>query len=724
MNIKPQKEAEIEISEISDVLETNYMPYAMSCIVARAIPEIDGLKPSHRKLLYTMYKMGLMGGQNTKSANVVGATMRLNPHGDMAIYETLVRLTTGKESLLHPFITSKGIFGKQYSDMAFAASRYTEVRLNKICEYIFGGIEKDAVDFIDNYDHTQTEPVLLPTAFPNILVSPNSGIAVGLASNICSFNLAEVCDLTSLYLKNGRLTDDEMLEILISPDFSTGAKLLYDRQKMLEIYKTGKGTLKLRAKYRIDKQASRVEVTEIPYTTTVEKIKDAIVKLAKDGKVRDITDVRDEIDINGLRLAIDLKKSASPEKIMARLMKSTPLEDTFSCNFNVLVGGSPKTLGIPEIIEEWSAFRVESLRRVFTHDWGSKKEKLHLLLGLEKILLDIDKAIAVIRRAENDGRVVPDLMAAFSIDEAQAEFIANIKLRNLNKDYIIEKTKEIKALEKDIAELYSLIMSESKIRKYIIKQLDEIKAKHASPRKTAVLYEYDSGETDAEDEPEDYPVTVFLSKEGYFKKCTAASLRGSDTQKFKENDELFFSQETTNRAEALFFTSSAQIYKSKLYDFDDTKASALGDFIPAKLAFEPGERVIAAFCTNDFGGEFILFFENGRAVKLPVLVYETKTNRKKLKAAFWDGSPLINAFFVSPGDEFLLISDAGRALLLREKAVSLKQTRTSQGVAAMSLKAGQKVLTAVKYDKQNSPLQKESRYRKSSLPSAGSNFEG
>ncbi|MGI6717351.1 MAG: DNA gyrase subunit A [Eubacteriales bacterium] len=722
--IDEERPAVIEVGEITDVLETNYMPYAMTVIVSRAIPEIDGFKPSHRKLLYTMYKMGLLNGPRTKSANVVGATMKLHPHGDMAIYETLVRLTTDKEALLHPFVDSKGSFGKQYSDMAFAASRYTEVKLEKICEYVFGGIEKDAVDFVDNYDHTTTEPLLLPIAFPNILVSPNSGIAVGLSSVICSFNLAEICDLTALFLKNGVVSDSELLDTLKAPDFSTGALLFYNREKMLEIYKTGKGSFKLRSKYRYDSKANCIEVYEIPYTTTAEKIKDAVTKLVKEGKIKEISDIRDETDINGLKIAIDLKRGTEPDKVMAKLFKMTPLEDSFSCNFTVLVGNVPKTLGVMDIIEEWCAFRIECLRRTFVYDWNRKKERLHLLEGLKKILLDIDKAIYIIRHTENDRDVIPNLMSGFDIDEPQAEYIANIKLRNLNKEYILDNIEEISGLETEINRLYELIESDAKIKKYIIKELSDIKAKYAKTRKTDIIYEDMAEEVmEVMETHEDYPVTIFLSKDGYFKKCTAASLRGNDVQKFKENDYLVYTQETNNIAEVLFFTSAAQVYKAHLYDFEDTKASSLGDYIPAKLSFDQNEKVVAALCLSDFNQEIALFFENGKAVKISALNYETKTNRKKLKNAFFDKSLLVNAMFVTDSHEFLIRSDAGKALIIKAKQLTFKTTRTSYGSTVMTLKKGQKVIYANYYDKVNSPLSKESRYRKTSLPSPGGLFE-
>ena len=721
-----EKPAEISVREISNVLEENYMPYAMSVIVSRSIPEIDGFKASHRKLLYTMYKMGLLTGKKTKSTNVVGATMQLNPHGDAAIYETLVRLTTGKEALLHPFIESKGTFGKQYSDIAFAASRYTEVKLDKICEYVFGGIEKDAVDFTDNYDHTLTEPLLLPVAFPNVLIAPNSGIAVGIACNICSFNLNEICDATIALLQNGELSDDELLNIVKAPDFTTGAQYIYDREKLLEIYRTGHGTLRLRSKYRYDKKDNCIEVYEIPYTTTVESIKDNIVKLIKEGSFREISDVRDEVDKDGMKLAIDLKRGVDPDKIMARLFRSskTHLEDTFRCNFNVLICGSPRVMGVAELLEEWSAFRIECLRRVFTFDWEKKKARLHLLEGLKKILLDIDKAIRIIRHTEKDSDVVPNLMDGFEIDELQAEFIANIKLRNLNKEYLLDNIDEIEGLEKEVTGLYSLIQSNAKIRKYIIKELETVKAKYGIPRKTEIVYEdAESVSEPEEEEVPDYPVTVFLSKEGYFKKCTAQSLRGNDVQKFKESDYLVSTQESNNRSSVLFFTDKAQVYKARLSEFEDSKASSLGAFVPVKLGFDPDEKVIAGWCIDSYERDLALFFENGKAVKIPSAVYETKTNRRKLKNAFFEGSPCVGVFISDEKNEYLVRSDGMRALLIKDKQITRKTTRTSYGSAVFTLKKGQKVIYAAIYDKENAPLEKESRYRKSALPSAGGIFE-
>lgn len=716
--------APVEIGEISDVVETNYMPYAMSVIVSRAIPEIDGFKPSHRKLLYTMFRMGLMSGPTTKCANVSGATMNLNPHGDASIYETLVRLTTSREALLHPFIESKGSFGKQYSDLPYSASRYTECKLDKFCETIFDGIDKDAVDFVDSYDHRTTEPVLLPTAFPNILVSPNSGIAVGLASRICSFNLAEVCDLTSLYLKNGSVTDDELLDTLKAPDFSTGGYLIYDRAKMLSIYKNGEGTFKLRSKYTYDKAENRILITEIPYTTTAEKIKDSVIKLFKDGKLKEISDIRNETGLQGLRIAIDLKRGVDPEKLMARLFKSTPLEDTFACNFTILVGGSPKTLGVIDIIDEWCAFRVECLRRVFIFDCTKKKEKLHLLYGLKEILLDIDKAVRIVRNTEHEDEVVPNLMKGFGIDEIQAEYVADIKLRYMNREYILKRIDEIDDLEKEVADLEELINSDKRIKAVVVKQLADIKKKFAKPRKTFLIYGDDTVmNAEPEEEHENFPVVAFLSLEGYFKKCLPGSLRASDVQKYKENDSLRMSFETENCAEILFFTTSAQVYKAHLYDFEPTKASQLGDYIPAALGMDADERVVSMLCLKDYEGDLILFFENGKGVRIPLDSYKTVTNRKKLTKAFYGESRLVAVFKAGECGEYLLRTDNCRALLVSESQIVRKTTRTSSGSQLMTLKKGALVCIAEQYDPTKKPLSKESKYRKSSLPASGAVFE-
>ena len=709
---------------ITNVLETNYMPYAMSVIVARAIPEIDGFKPAHRKLLYTMYNMGLLNGAKQKCAKVCGATMTLNPHGDAAIYDTLVRLTSGKEALLHPFIESKGSFGKQYSDMAYAASRYTECKLAKISEEIFEGIEKDAVDFVPNYDNSTTEPVVLPTSFPNILVSPNSGIAVGMASDICSFNLKEVCEVTCEYLRNENITTDEIMEILKAPDFSTGGLLLYDHDELKDIYETGRGTFKLRAKYNYNKSENRIEVLQIPYTATIEAIIEQIIQLVKDGKIKDVSFVRDEIDFSEYAImSIDLKRGADPERVMQKLFKLTKLEDTFKCNFNILVGSVPRTLGIKQILEEWCAFRIECLRRTYIFELGKKSDKLHLLYGLREILLDIDKAIAIIRNTENERDVIPNLMKGFNIDEAQAEFVADIKLRNLNKQYILKRIDEIEELEKEIEELKLLISSDRRIKTKIIKQLQAISEKYGVPRKTYILDKNNIVTVDETEPTADYPCVVFLSKEGYFKKCTLASLRGNDIQKFKENDSLNVKYEASNTDDVLFFSSSAQVYKAKLDDFDDCKASALGDYVPGKLKFDEDEKVVSGICLKDYSGNVILFFENGKAVSIPLNSYETKTNRKRLTNAFFGGSRLIAAFKAGTGAEYLLKSDDDRALLIKEKQVIEKSTRTSSGGTVFSLKKGKVIVSAEKYDPSVMRLLKESRYRKAKLPAAGVIFE-
>lgn len=708
---------------ITDVLESNYMPYAMSVIVSRAIPEIDGFKPAHRKLLYTMYKMGLLNGAKQKSAKVVGQTMVLNPHGDAAIYETLVRLTTGKEALLHPFIESKGSFGKQYSEDAYAASRYTECKLAKFSEEIFDGIDRDAVDFVDNYDSTTTEPVVLPTSFPNILVSPNSGIAVGMASEICSFNLREVCEVTSAYLRNENITTEEIMEILKGPDFSTGGLLIYDRDKIRDVYETGRGSLKVRAKYVYDKSENRIEVLQIPYTTTLEKIRESMIQLVKEGKIKDISDVRDEIDINGFKMAIDLKRGADPERLMQKLFKLTKLEDDFKCNFNILVGGIPQTMGIKQILEEWCAFRVECLRRTYIYDLAKKTDKLHLLFGLRSILLDIDKAIAIIRGTENEKDVVPNLMNGFSIDEIQAEYVADIKLRNLNKQYILKRIEEIGELEKDIEDLKLLISSERRIKTRIIKQLTDVANKYGIPRKTYIIDREDIVEDQTEEAVADYPCEAFLSIEGYFKKCTLASLRGNDVQKFKENDSLRTRFVTNNNEEVLFFTSDAQVYKSRLDDFEDTKASALGEYVPGKLKFGDNEKVISALCVSDYTGRVIIFFDNGKAVSVPLEAYATKTNRKKLTNAFFGGSPAVAVFKANGKNEYLLKSSDDRALLIKESQIIEKSTKTSCGSTLFTLKKGKTVVSAEIYDPESNKLVKESRYRKSKLPSSGVIFE-
>ncbi len=719
----PVQAAEPLDVRITEVLESNYMPYAMSVIVSRAIPAIDGFKPAHRKLLYTMYRMGLLNGPKAKSAKVVGQTMVLNPHGDAAIYETLVRLTTGKEALLHPFIESKGSFGKQYSDMAYAASRYTECKLAKISEEIFDGIDCDAVDMVPNYDGTTTEPNLLPTGFPNILVSPNNGIAVGMTSTICSFNLREVCEATVRLIKDPHMTLDDLLDVLKGPDFSTGGILLYQRDKLREIYRTGRGSFAVRSRYTYDAKSNRIEITEIPYTTTVEKIKSAIVEQVKSGKIKEINDIRDEIDIGGLRLAIDLKRGADAEKLVARLNKLHILEENFSCNFNVLVGGVPQTLGVLEILDEWLAFRTECLRRTYIFDLSKKSDKLHLLYGLKEILLDIDKAIRIIRETESEKEVVPNLMNGFGIDQVQAEYVAEIRLRNLNREYIINRIDEIEDLEKAIEELNLLIGSDRRIRTVIAKQLTKIAEKYGAPRKT-MLYEPDGAEeVDLSEPVEDYPCVLFLSREGYFKKCTPASLRGSDVQKFKENDSLLYKQEVTNGCEVLFFTSLAQVYKSRMSDFEDCKASSLGTYLPAALSFEPNERVVAALPLRSYEGSLNVFFANGKAVRIPLESYQTKTNRRKLTAALYGGSPAVGVFRAGSAPEYFLVTDDGRALLVKEEQITEKTTRTSAGAAVFTLKKGRNVVSAEPYDPNQLSLERPARYRKANLPSTGAPYE-
>ncbi len=701
---------------ISETLEINYMPYAMSVIVSRAIPEIDGFKPSHRKLLYTMYKMGLLNGGRTKSANIVGQTMRLNPHGDAAIYETMVRLARGNETLLHPFVDSKGNFGKVYSrDMAYAASRYTEAKLDGICGEIFKDIDSDTVDMVDNYDATMKEPSLLPTTFPNVLVSANQGIAVGMASNICSFNLKEVCDTAIALMKN---PDHDILETLPGPDFSTGAELLFDEAATREIYSTGRGSFRLRAKWRYVKEGNLIEITEIPYTTATEVIMDKVAELIKAGKIREIADMRDETDLGGLKLTIDLKRGVDPDKLMQKLFRMTTLQDSFPCNFNILIAGMPRVMGVGEILDEWTAWRTDCIKRRLFFQIGKKEEKLHLLKGLERILLDIDKAIRVIRETEMDSEVVPNLMIEFGIDEIQANFVAEIKLRNINKEYILKQTKAISQLEQEIADMRSTLESSRKLKNVIISELQEVSKKYGQPRKTEILYNV--SETAAEDEEEpvpDYPVTVFLSKEGYLKKITAQSLRMSGEQKFKEGDSLSFTRETTNRAEFLVFTDKFQCYKSRLSDFDDGKASLLGDYLPQKLGFEPGENLVSLQFCGDYKGFVLFFFENGKAAKVPLSAYETKTNRKKLTGAYSDKSPLVAAMVLEEDAQIALYSSDGRAAVFSTAQLLPKTTRNTQGVAVMTLKK-KAVLRDVRL-LEESGIANPGRYRTKTIPSAG-----
>lgn len=708
---------------ITEVLESNYMPYAMSVIVSRAIPAIDGFKPAHRKLLYTMYRMGLLNGPKSKSAKVVGQTMMLNPHGDASIYETLVRLTTGKEALLHPFIESKGSFGKQYSDAMFAASRYTECKLAKISEEIFDGIDRDAVDMVPNYDNTTTEPTLLPTAFPNVLVSPNNGIAVGMTSTICSFNLREICEATIRFIKEPDFDVELLLDVLKGPDFSTGGILMYDRNKMRDIYTNGRGSVTVRSRYEYDPKANRIEITEIPYTTTAEKIKDSIADLVKSGKIKEINDVRDEIDISGLRIAIDLKKNTDVEKLIARLNKAHILENDFSCNFNILVGGIPHTLGILDILDEWVAFRVECLRRTYIYDLSKKSDKLHLLYGLKEILLDIDKAIRIVRETENEKDVVPNLMYGFDIDQVQAEYVAEIKLRNLNREYIINRIDEIEDLEKEIEDLNSLIGSDRRIKTVIAKQLAKIADKYGMPRKTHILDRNEVVDVDLSETVEDYPCVMFISREGYFKKCTPASLRGSDVQKFKENDSLLYKQEISNAYELLFFTSDAQVYKSRMNDFDDCKASALGSYVPAVLSFDQNERVVFAVPLQSYEGQLVIFYDNGKAVRVPLEAYYTKTNRKKLTAALATGTQAVGIFVAGTAAEYFVTTDDGKALLVKEDQIVEKTTRSSTGASVITLKKGKRVVSVVPYDPLQLQLEKPSKYRKSNLPAAGVAFD-
>ena len=700
---------------ISETLELNYMPYAMSVIVSRAIPEIDGFKPSHRKLLYTMYKMGLLTGGRTKSANIVGQTMRLNPHGDAAIYETMVRLAKGNETLLHPFVDSKGNFGKVYSrDMAYAAARYTEAKLDPICAEVFKDIDSDTVDMVDNYDATMKEPALLPTTFPNVLVSANQGIAVGMASNICSFNLREVCDTAIALMKN---PDHDILETLPGPDFSTGGELLFDEAATREIYATGRGSFRLRAKWRYVKDGNLIEITEIPYTTATEVIMDKVAELIKAGKIKEIADMRDETDLGGLKLTIDLKRGVDPEKLMQKLFRLTPLQDSFPCNFNILIAGMPRVMGVGEILGEWTAWRTDCVKRRIFFQIQKKEDRLHLLKGLERILLDIDKAIAIIRETELENEVVPNLMIGFGIDEIQANYVAEIKLRNINKEYILKQTRAIDDLEGEIADLRDTLNSPRKLKNVIIKELQAVADKFGQPRRTEILYDAQETAPEEEDDVPDYGVTVFVSKEGYLKKMTAQSLRMSGEQKFKEGDSLSFSRETTNRAEFLVFTDRYQCYKSRLSDFDDGKASQLGDYLPQKLGFEAGENLVALVFCGDYKGFILFFFENGKAAKVPLSAYETKTNRKKLTGAYSDKSPLIKAVALDADEQMVVYSTDGRAAIFSTAQLLPKTTRNTQGVAVMTLKKKATLRDAVLLTQ--SGIVNESRYRTKTIPSAG-----
>ncbi len=706
--------AEVMEQPICQTLEQNYMPYAMSVIVSRAIPEIDGFKPSHRKLLYTMYKMGLLTGARTKSANIVGQTMRLNPHGDQAIYETMVRLARGNETLLHPFVDSKGNFGKVYSrDMAYAASRYTEAKLDPICAELFRDIDADTVDFVDNYDGSMKEPTLLPTTFPNVLVSANMGIAVGMASNICSFNLQDVCRTAIALIKN---PDADLLDTLPAPDFPTGGEILYDASEMLQIYKTGRGTFRLRARWRYLKEGNMIEIYEIPYTTATEIIMDKVAELIKAGKIREIADMRDETDLNGLKLTIDLKRGAEPEKLMQKLFRATTLQDSFGCNFNILIGGMPRVMGVREIFEEWTAWRCECVKRRVYHQLQKKKDKLHLLKGLGKILLDIDKAIRIIRETELDAEVIPNLMIGFGIDQVQAEYVAEIKLRNINKEFLLNRLQETDSLEKEIAKLEDLLGSDKKIKAVICKELEAVSAKYGQPRKTLLIFDHEQEEPDEPDVP-DYPVTVFLSREGYFKKITPQSLRMSGEQKFKEGDGLLLSRETTNSAELLVFTDRCQVYKTRLSDFDDGKASILGDYLPGKLGFDEGESFFAAIFPGDYTGNLLFVFENGKCAKVELSGYATKTNRRKLTGAYSDKSPLVAVLELPQEQELALYASDGRTLIFSTALLAAKTTRGTQGVAVMALKKNAKIVRVQALA--DSAIGNQARYRAKSLPAAG-----
>ena len=700
---------------ITSTLDENYMPYAMSVIVSRAIPEIDGFKPSHRKLLYTMYKMGLLTGNRTKSANIVGQTMRLNPHGDQAIYETMVRLAKGNESLLHPFVDSKGNFGKVYSrDMAYAASRYTEAKLAPICAELFRDLDCDAVDFVDNYDNTTKEPALLPTTYPNVLVSANQGIAVGMASQICGFNLGEVCDTTIQLLKN---PDHDIATTLLAPDFSTGGQILCDPEELGRIYETGRGGVKVRAKYRYIKSENIIEIFEIPYSTSLEAILDKVSELMKAGKIKEISDMRDETDLSGLKLAIDLKRGVDPDKLMQKLFRLTPLQDTVSCNFNILIAGMPRVLGVKALLEEWLAWRTECVRRRVYFVLHKKQEKLHLLQGLKRILLDIDKAIEIIRQTEEEAEVVPNLMIGFGIDQVQAEYVAEIKLRNINKEYILKRVQETAALEEEIEDLEDTLQKPARIRKIIVGELEDVRKKYAQPRKTEIIF---SHEAEYEEEPEetpDYPVTLFLSREGYFKKITAQSLRMSGEQKFKEGDGLFRQVEATNNTELMFFTDRQQVYKVRAADFADGKASLLGDYLPTKLGMDEDERVIDLVLPGDYSGHVLFFFENGKCARVSLSAYATTSNRRQLTGAYSDKSPLAALLKLTEDKELALISTEPRALLLHTALLAPKTTRATQGVAVMNMKPRyhlDRVCTP-----EESGITNLARYRVRSIPAAG-----
>lgn len=708
--------AEVLEQPITETLEVNYMPYAISVIVSRAIPEIDGFKPSHRKLLYTMYKMGLLKGGRTKSANIVGQTMRLNPHGDAAIYETMVRLSKGNGALLTPFVDSKGNFGKSYSrDMAYAASRYTEAKLAPICEELFRDIDSDTVDFIDNYDNTMKEPSLLPTTFPNILVSANAGIAVGMASQFCGFNLAEVCDSTIAYLKNPNC---DLTETLVAPDFPTGGEVIYDAKVLEQIYETGRGSVKVRSKYRYIKKENLIEITEIPYSTTIEAILDKVAELIKAGKAKEIADMRDETDLSGLKLTIDLKRGTDPDKLMAKLYKMTPLLDSTSCNFNVLIAGMPKVLGVRQILEEWTAWRTESVRRRVHFVLHKKKDKLHLLKGLKRILLDIDKAIRIIRETEEEVEVIPNLMIGFGIDQVQAEYVAEIKLRNINKEYILKRVAEVDSLRDEIDDLQDILDNPKRVKKIIVEELKAVKKKYGEPRRTTIIYEDEVEEYNEEEQIEDYPCHLFLSQEGYFKKITPQSLRMSSDQKFKDGDSLHQTFDATNRMEILFFTDQCHVFKSRLYDFGDSKASVLGDYLPSVLGMDEGENVVYALLPGEnYQGGLIFFFENGKAARVELSTYQTQSNRKRLTGAYSDKSPLVGIVPIQEERELVLTSSEPRSLIFNTAQVTPKATRTTQGVQVMTLKP--KYHLAEVCAREDSPIVDDKRYRVRKIPATG-----
>ena len=706
---------EVEEQFITDTLETNYMPYAMSVIMSRAIPEIDGFKPSHRKLLYTMYKMGLLTGARTKSANIVGATMKLNPHGDAAIYETMVRLTRGNEALLHPYVDSKGNFGKAYSkNMQFAASRYTEAKLDPLCAELFADIDKDAVDFVPNYDNTMPEPTLFPVTFPSVLVNANSGIAVGMASNICSFNLREVCETTIELIKN---PDYECLDTMKGPDFSGGGSVIFEIDKMREVYATGRGSIRVRGTCAYDKKNNCIDITEIPPTTTCEAIIDKVIELAKGNKLREVSDIRDETDKSGLKITIDLKRGANPDKVIAALYKRTPLEDPFSCNFNVLIGGTPMTLGVKDLLNEWIAYRQECVKRRTYFELSKAKDRLHLLKGLELILLDIDKAIKIVRETEEESEVVPNLMIGFGIDEIQAEYVAEIKLRHLNREYILKRLDDIEKLEKDIADMEDILAHKNRISRIIVNELKKVSDKYGQDRKTKIVYDDELEEEEPEEAAPDYSVMIFFTREGYFKKITPQSWRMGNTHKLKENDEIVLSMESTNNTELLFFTDRQQVYKSRVSEFEECKASVLGEFVKSKLEMDDDENVLACIPLAKYTGYLLTFFENGKAAKVDVSAFETKTNRKKLLNAYSGKSPAVAFRYVTEDKDFVLTTSNGRYLLFNSGAILSKTTKDTQGVQVMTIRKGHKLSSVEDYTEGR--FVKPSRYRAKSLPAAG-----